>query len=65
MAVLEADEESEATVMCLCGQQIVKKPLNECVSMVSISLFSVFKVRESQEEKSLFYYGQGKSGNFF
>eukprot|EP00111_Clytia_hemisphaerica_P003406 TCONS_00009726-protein len=33
LTVLEADEDSEASVMCLCGQQIVKKPLHECVDM--------------------------------
>lgn len=32
LTVLEANETSEATVMCLCGQQIVKKPLHQCVS---------------------------------
>ena len=31
LCVLEADENSEAFVMCLCGSQIVKKPLHQCV----------------------------------
>lgn len=41
LTVLEANEESEASVICLCGQQIVKKPLHECVSMVSCIIYLI------------------------
>ena len=34
LAVLDADEESPPSVICIDGNQIVKKPLMECVERV-------------------------------
>ena len=36
LAVLDADEHSPPSVICIDGNQIVKKPLMECVERVSI-----------------------------
>ena len=39
LAVLDADEHSPPSVICIDGNQIVKKPLMECVEKVRNSCF--------------------------
>ena len=39
LAVLDADEDSPPSVICIDGNQIVKKPLMECVERVSVCIF--------------------------
>ncbi len=39
LAVLDADEESPPSVICIDGNQIVKKPLMECVERVHMLYF--------------------------
>ena len=43
LAVLDADKDSPPSVICIDGNQIVKKPLMECVERVLILFY--FKIQ--------------------